>query len=535
MNFIKKLLAFATLAAVSAAFFGVPYCDWACRLQPSASYYFIGIVILSFLWGRFFCEALCPLGTLQSIIWRIIHPMTPVRRVCSRLPESRAQRIVRLTVFALFALGLALGVGSVWAISPYSIFGKALALFVPGLVLFAVVLVLAAFGKGRLWCNWICPFGTLFSLISRVAWRKQKIGKCCKNCRACFPDAAKTKETKGESDAGFTRRETLQGVAVLAAVHAADKLTDGGYAPISYHAENARERPILPPGAGSAARFSRTCVGCDLCVRNCPGECLKPSVDWKRFGQPEMTFEKGYCIAGCTTCGRVCPARAIERLDKATKKNTHIGYAVWNSEKCIRTKDGVPCMACQKKCPVEAIHVVGGNLVIDRDACLGCGACEHVCAARPESAIVVMGLDVQRTIRPMGEADLIAEMIALVSSGDAAVVVARNGVITRRVKGSGVKPVLDLEAKGELKDALVVDKIVGRAAASAMIVGGARKVVGLVMSEGAKALLGEHGVDAEAKELVPQIINRAGTGQCPMEEKVKDENEPKKMLELLRS
>lgn len=534
MNFIKKILAFATLVAVSAAFFGVPYCDFACRLQPSPSYYFIGIVILSFLWGRFFCETLCPLGTLQSIVWRIFHPQTPVRRVCSRLPETCAQRVVRWSVFSLFLLGLLLGVGAVWTISPYSILGKALVLFTPGLVLAGVVLLLSVFGKGRIWCNWICPFGTLFSLISRVAWRKQKIGKCCKNCRACFPESAKAKAKTDDEGVGITRRETLSGVAMLAAVHAADKLTDGGYAPISYHSESARERPILPPGAGSAARFSRACVGCDLCVVKCPGECLKPSLNWKRFGQPEMTFEKGHCIVGCTTCGKVCPARAIERLDKAVKKTTHIGYAVWEPTKCIRTTEGVPCRACQKKCPVQAIHVVGDNLVIDRQACLGCGACEHVCAARPESAIVVMGLDVQRTVRPMGEADLVAEMVSLVSSGEAAIVVARNGVIVERVKGSGVKPVLELEAKGGLKDALVVDKIVGRAAASAMIVGGAKKVVGLVMSEGAKKLLETYGIAAEAKELVPQIINRAGNGQCPMEEKVKDESDPKKMIELLR-
>ncbi|MBR6735063.1 MAG: 4Fe-4S binding protein [Kiritimatiellae bacterium] len=32
---------------------------------------------------------------------------------------------------------------------------------VPGVVLFAVVVALAAIGKGRLWCNWVCPAGAI--------------------------------------------------------------------------------------------------------------------------------------------------------------------------------------------------------------------------------------------------------------------------------------------------------------------------------------------------------------------------------------
>lgn len=537
-DLFKRGVAALTLLSVTAAFFGVPYCDWACRIQPSTEYWFLGIVVLTFVWGRFFCEALCPLGIVQSIVNRLTHPKTPVRRVCSRLPESTAQIVVRWTVFVLFIGLIASGVGAAWAISPYAIYGKALAggLSVT-LIPFAIVVVLSAFGKGRVWCNRICPFGTLFHLLSRVSLRKQKIGPCCANCRACFAKStyakSKAEEAVPSSD-GVTRRETLKGISVLAAIETADKLTDGGFAPISYHDEPKREHTVLPPGAISRKRFAQKCVGCDLCVANCPGECLKPSMSLSTFGQPVMTFAKGHCILGCTRCGDICPAGALEKLDDPTKANTHVGFAVWEKERCIRTTDGVPCEACIKKCPVKAIHDVNGKyLVVDREKCIGCGACEHVCAARPLPAMVVEGLDTQRIIRPMSEADLIAEMESQIAAG-AAVVVARDNVIVRVEQGAGIRPVLDLLSRGDLKRALVVDKIIGRAAAAICIVGGAKKVIGQVMSEDAKALLEEHGVIAEGRTMVKGIVNRKGDGPCPMEEKVKALTVPEKMVEALR-
>ena len=529
---LKTVCAAAMLSAVTAAFFGVPCTGWACRLQPSASWWFLGVVALSFLWGRFFCEAMCPLGIVQTLVNRLCHPKTPTRRVCSRLPETRAQRAVRSVAAVAFASLLATGCGAAWAIAPYSVYGKALALFTPGLVVFAVVVVLAAVGKGRIWCNWICPFGTLFTLVSKVAWRKQQIGPCCANCRACFPKPVKSVEVAPEG-AGVTRREALQGVALLAAAEAVEKTTDGGFAPVSLHASPERARSVLPPGSGKRGAFERLCVGCDLCVKNCPGECLRPSAQLRTFGQPEMDFAKGHCIPGCTKCGEVCPARALERLDEEAKLNTHVGVAVWSAGHCLRTTDGTPCQACVRKCPVQAIHDVKGVLVVDAEACLGCGACEHVCAARPLPAIVVSGYEDQRTVRRMGEDDLVAEMRALVAQGTS-VVVAKDGVIVARETGAGVKPILDLLDRDALKGALVVDKVIGRAAAAVCVQGGARKVAAAVMSRDAKAFLNAHGVPAQAQELVPRIVNRAKDGLCPMEARVKDLTDPQAMVEALK-
>ena len=183
---LKALVAVAMLAAVTAAFFGAPT-SLACRIQPAATVTFLVVLLLTPLAGRLFCECLCPLGIIQSFVNWIFHPKTKVRRVCTRLPESRRQRIVRWTALSVAVVLIATGLGAIgWLFTPYSIYGKALTLFVPGIAIFAVVVVLAAIGKGRIWCNWICPVGTLFNILSKKSVCAHKVGHGCSNCRACF-------------------------------------------------------------------------------------------------------------------------------------------------------------------------------------------------------------------------------------------------------------------------------------------------------------------------------------------------------------
>ena len=61
----------------------------------------------------------------------------------------------------------------------------------PGLWLLGLLLLLAVFAGGRLWCNWVCPAGTLFSLLSTFSWRKDKVDRKagCTGCGRCFAKA----------------------------------------------------------------------------------------------------------------------------------------------------------------------------------------------------------------------------------------------------------------------------------------------------------------------------------------------------------
>jgi len=285
-----------------------------------------------------------------------------------------------------------------------------------------------------------------------------------------------------------------------------EKTGDGGFAPVSWATRESKARPVLPPGAHSVAHFTAKCVGCGLCAAACPSKCLRPSTDPRRMGRVELDFRHGWCKPGCTKCGEVCPTGAIEKVGYASKRLYHVGYAVWDKAKCVRTTDDVECHACEKHCPVHAVRIVGDYPVVDRVACIGCGACEHYCPARPLTAIRVEGVERHREIAPMGEADLIDEMKRLVGEGRAAVV-ARDGVIVLMLEGRGLKPIEDAVAKDAkvFAGAIAADKVVGIGAAKIYVRGKARIVWGRTMSAGAKKMLEDAGIVALCETLVPQL------------------------------
>ena len=535
MKVVKTVVRVVVLAMVFAAFAGWPVCWVALKAQ--------GILwgaAATLVLGRFFCEAVCPLGIVQSFVNWICHPKTHVRRVCTRLPETKTQRTVRWSIVGVcVVLGLCGAMGPVTMIVPISVFGKAVALWWPGVAVFAVVVVLAAIGDGRWWCNWICPFGTIFNLVAKATPCKNKIGKGCGNCRRCFGGSRTEEEKCGNmkvckyesgGNVEMTRRETLKGVAVLAV---AEKVVDGGFAEVSLPGVPERGTPVLPPGAGSREKFYMKCASCQLCIANCPGKCLVQSTALKTFGQPVMDFRRGYCLSACVKCGEICPELAITKLQVVQRPNVHVGEAVWKRDLCVRTTEGDLCTACVRKCPVQAIHLVQGFPVVDRQKCIGCGACEHVCPARPMPAIYVKGYEMQRVVNPISEADLVAEMKARIEGGES-VVVARGGVIVASEKGRGLDPLLRLFDAGKLSGAVVMDKVVGRAAAAICAEGGAAKVYASLAGKGAAELLEGRGIPFAAEKTVDVILNREKSGSCPMEKAVSGLDEPRKMIEAIR-
>ena len=326
-----------------------------------------------------------------------------------------------------------------------------------------------------------------------------------------------------------------------------DKLTDGGIADVTPPGAVARTTRIVPPGGRGHRNFFTRCVGCQLCVDVCPNNVLRPSKDAAHLFQPEMGFEVGYCRPECVKCGEVCPAGAIRRITPAEKRTIHVGQAVWHQDRCIAAQEGVNCSACEAHCPVRAIVRVPMDEkdakapkipVVDKTICIGCGACEHICPARPEPAMTVEGLELHREVRPMSESDVLAEAVSLIRGERAGAVLVKDGVIVAiEPNGPGVKPLLRLHdfRADVMKGAWVVDKVVGRAAAAIALDGGAARVHGLLMSETAKAFLDEQGVPASAEETVPQILNRTRDGLCPLEDAVKNLDVPDKMVKAIRA
>lgn len=121
------------------------------------------------------------------------------------------------------------------------------------------------------------------------------------------------------------------------------------------------------------------------------------------------------------------------------------------------------------------------------------------------------------------------------TAGDWTCVIRKDGEITTS-KERGVKPLLGFLDDGkDLRGAFAADKVVGAGAAFLYVLLGVREVYAGVMSEPAKQVLTEHGVQTKCDQLVPRIWNRAGTGSCPIEEAVSGEQEPQEALKKIRA
>lgn len=103
-------------------------------------------------------------------------------------------------------------------------------------------------------------------------------------------------------------------------------------------------------------------------------------------------------------------------------------------------------------------------------------------------------------------------------------------------KQRGVKPLLDWMDSGlALKDFSAADKVVGKAAAFLYVLLGVKEIYADVISESAVAILKRYDVKVQYGELVEYIINRAGTGKCPMEDAVWDISVPDEAVAAVRT
>ena len=217
--------------------------------------------------------------------------------------------------------------------------------------------------------------------------------------------ASLNKEKVDTARRGFFTVSAL--IAASVAVKAQEKKVDGGLAPLIDKKVPKRATPIVPAGALSFRHFAQHCTACQLCVSVCPNQVLRPSGDLKRLMQPEMSYERGYCRPECAKCAEVCPTDAIHLTSLAEKSAIQIGHAVWIAQNCIVNTDKVSCGNCARHCPTGAIQMIPKDEndesspkipVVNTERCIGCGACENLCPARPFSAIYVEGHEMHRVI-----------------------------------------------------------------------------------------------------------------------------------------
>ena len=106
-------------------------------------------------------------------------------------------------------------------------------------------------------------------------------------------------------------------------------------------------------------------------------------------------------------------------------------------------------------------------------------------------------------------------------NGDVVCVVVNNQtVLTSNLKG--IRPWLKWlrECPETLEEAMVVDKVVGKAAAMLMVVAKIKKLYTPIISDQALEYLKTQAIEFEYDQTVPYITNMSNDGLCPMEETV---------------
>lgn len=101
----------------------------------------------------------------------------------------------------------------------------------------------------------------------------------------------------------------------------------------------------------------------------------------------------------------------------------------------------------------------------------------------------------------------------------------------------GVSDLLHLldNSPATLSGASVADKVVGRAAAALMILGKVARLHTDVISSHALSLFADYDIEVTYDTVTDHVINRAGTGWCPLESRCRDLATPAECLGAIKS
>ena len=113
-------------------------------------------------------------------------------------------------------------------------------------------------------------------------------------------------------------------------------------------------------------------------------------------------------------------------------------------------------------------------------------------------------------------------------AGKAGCVIIKNGKIVHDENGRGIAPILDIyrQHPDKMKDSILVDKVIGKAAAMVAICGKVKYVHAELICDSAVEILQKHNIKVTYTLRVKDSLNRRRNGLCPMEQTVLNISDP---------
>jgi polyferredoxin len=369
----------------------------------------VPLVVLTLVFGRFFCGWMCPMGVLHHLVGWTARP----RRAAARSAANRPRGLYRVKYWVLLAvLGMALvGSNQAGLLDPIAFTWRAFATsLVPALdgslggpyqgmrhfhwstlvaALFLAAMALNLFIP-RLYCRMLCPLGALLGLLAtRSLFRLTRDAGACKDCDACAADCQGAAEPQGarrtaecmlclncaascprgafsyrflpSPDSSTDSLDLGRRKAALAALAGVVAV------PLARASDGVEPRPdprrIRPPGALAEEDFLGRCVKCGACMKVCPTGGLQPALTQaglEGLWSPILVPRLGYCEQSCTLCGQVCPTGAVRLLslpeklgEKPHEEPVRVGAAFVDRGRCLPWGMDTPCIVCEEVCPTS--------------------------------------------------------------------------------------------------------------------------------------------------------------------------------------
>ncbi len=387
------------------------------------------MILLTVVFGRFFCGFVCPLGAVidfcDRVIWR------SVRRKYFINLRGRLSGLQTLKYVLLGALVLAAGFGvlSPLFMDPIALLTRILTIVVYPFVMTAgaetlhllrpafnavgmtqlaysdisiprfyttitvaglfLIVIGGGLVKRRFWCQYICPTGAFLGVVGRFAFFRRIVDtSACNGCGAC----ARTCPTDAIGTPNYDRTRTMECI-VCGECSGVTKKTCSRFGFARFDASTSLQTDLgrrhLIGGAGLAALLIPAYRAAAVHERDNTGRCIRPP-----GALPEEQF-LSRCIA-CGECMKVCPTNIIQPCSIAD------GFPRVYTPKVVPRLGGCEqnCSVCSHVCPTGALRPIQrqqkpfvkiGTAVVDRHRCLAwaqgreCLVCDESC---PYNAIV---------------------------------------------------------------------------------------------------------------------------------------------------